>query len=365
MLKGLGPESERIQKNLLAIVSGMKIYSDSVYVITGKSDESAPSGFQEAGISKTPFPGNKSVVPCSWDKYLGVYDTGFFTNSMCYKGYSAAEKAEEVARRNANIRAPYEEATGNDLDQRNFGFWDSLTVNNYMGRLFYTNDIQDLFELYVSLQSKLLTPKDQDGNPMFMNSMYCVEDKTTAVDIKKQRQLDKTQIIYDLMSMLKGTPNERQQIRDLLLYLGIIHTVEMEADMVRYAFSNWIEQKNVNVDQYKDAYGRFISEDVNGKGPQVLKFHRMVREMVYGGALQQTSNGIYVDGLEIGSDIVNAAHNMAYDPKYLEQKSKVVEYYAAMKDRQERLLNTDRPQAKPRKESPKQKEGGTDGADGK
>ena len=74
-------EESHESKKLLATVGGMKIYSDSVYVATGKMDEGAPDGFQREGISKAPFPGNKTVTPCSWDKYLSVYDTGFFENS--------------------------------------------------------------------------------------------------------------------------------------------------------------------------------------------------------------------------------------------------------------------------------------------
>ena len=80
------------EKELLAEVSGMKIYSNSVYVVTGKSDEGAPTGFQEMGIAKAPFPGNKGVVQCSWDKYLRVYDTGFFEESKISKTFMRAQQ---------------------------------------------------------------------------------------------------------------------------------------------------------------------------------------------------------------------------------------------------------------------------------
>ena len=60
----LKKEVELTEKRLLAIVSGMKIFSDSVYVITGKMDVGAPDGFQERGISKVPFPGNKTIASC-------------------------------------------------------------------------------------------------------------------------------------------------------------------------------------------------------------------------------------------------------------------------------------------------------------
>ena len=42
-------EESHESKKLLATVGGMKIYSDSIYVITGKMDEEAPSGYRYLG----------------------------------------------------------------------------------------------------------------------------------------------------------------------------------------------------------------------------------------------------------------------------------------------------------------------------
>lgn len=335
----LKKEVELTEKRLLAIVSGMKIFSDSVYVVTGKMDVGAPDGFQERGISKVPFPGNKTIASCPWDKNLHVYDTGFFPSSICYRGWTKSEVGEELKRRIANIKEPYEDATGNDLDQRNFDFWDSLTIPDYEGRLFYTNDINDLFELYVSLQGRTLTPKELDGDPMFHNSLYCVEDKTTAVDIKKQRQLDKTEIIYNFMTMLNGNELDQQQIKDLLLYLGIIRTVNMEPEMMRYAFLNWIEQRSTNVDQYKEAYNRYMSEDQDADGPQTLKFYRMISELIFSGGVQVTSSGVFVDGMEMGADTFSSAQNMVKGKEYVPVKAKLVEAYSAYKDKQEKRIS--------------------------
>lgn len=326
-------------KRLLAVVSGMNIYSDSVYVITGKSDRTAPDGFQERGISKAPFVGNKSVVPCSYDVSAGVYDTGFFTSSTCFRGWEEEEKRLEIERRVSNIKYPYEEATGKDLSQNNYGFWDAVTVDNYDGRLFYTNDVIDLFDLYVSLQSKMLTPKDDDGNPDFKESMYCVEDKTTAVDIKKQRQLDKTEIVYQFMSMLRGTSEEKSNIKDLLMYLDVIPNVNIDDSMVQYSFTNWMEQKNTNIDDYKDAYSRLISTDQSSKGIQTIAFHRIIKELAYSDIIKLESNGIMFDNTPIGPDYKTAAINIVEDKSLLDVKSLLLEAYNNMKTKQEKIAN--------------------------
>lgn len=326
------------EKVLLATVNGMKIYSDSIYIITGKMDESAPSGFQELGISKAPFPNNKTVVPCSWDKDLGVYDTGFFTNSPCYDGWPLSERQAEVSLRTKNIRDPYEEVTNSNLDQSNFDFWDSYSVGCYMGRLFYTNDIKDLFDLYIAVQSKALTPKDEDGNPEFADSMFCIEDKTTAVDVKRQRQLDKADITYKVMNAL-GDKSEREKILDLLLYLDVIHSVEINTDMVKYVFMNWIDEKNTNIDTCKDAYVRYISGENSEQGYEIIKFHRMIKEMAYAGNVIMSANGILFDGINLGPDFVSSAIALVEDNKLIESKAKILESYSALKQRQQQILN--------------------------
>ena len=110
---------------------------------------------------------------------------------------------------------------------KNFDFWDTYQIDLYDGRLFYTNDVRDLFELYISILSKSLTPKEEDGNPLYVESYYCVEDKTTAVDIKRQRQIDKADILYKFMDMMKGSEEEKQNMYNLLLYLDIIKSVDL------------------------------------------------------------------------------------------------------------------------------------------
>lgn len=324
-------------KRLLATVGGMKIYSGSIYVITGKMDEEAPSGYQERGISKTPFPGNKSVTCCGWDKDLRVYDTGFFINSACYKGYSMEEKKAEMELRIKNIRNPFEESVNGDLDQKNFDFWDSYRIDLYDGRLFYTDDVRDLFELYIAVLSKSLTPKEEDGNPLYVESYYCVEDKTTAVDIRKQRQIDKADILFDFMSRLKGSEIEKQSIYNLLLYLDIIHSVDLDPSMVQYVFTNWIDAKNTNVDMYKEASSRFLSDDASSEGMQIIKFHRMIKEMVEGLAISISSDGLYLNGELIGADAVSASMALVQNKSMIETKSRVLEAYNALKNKHKRI----------------------------
>lgn len=211
----------------------------------------------------------------------------------------------------------------------------------YDGRLFYTNDVRDLFELYIAILSKSLTPKEEDGNPMYVESYYCVEDKTTAVDIRKQRQIDKADILYEFMNKLKGSEAERRKPSMIcFLYLDIIYSVELDQSMVQYIFTNWIDAKNTNVDMYKEASSRFLSDDESSEGMQVIKFHRMIKEMIEGLAVTVNTDGLYLNGELLGADAISASIALASNKSMLETKSRVLEEYNALKNKHKKIEGT-------------------------
>lgn len=324
------------EKKLLATVNGMPIYSDSVYVVTGKSDDSAPTGFQERGISKTPFPGNKTIANCSWDKYMGVYDTGFFPNSACYKGYDRTDIQDEMTRRIENIKEPYERSTGKDLTQNNFEFWDTYATECYQGRLFYTRDVSDLFDLYVALMAKVLTPKELDGDPDYINSMLCVEDKTTAKDLRRQREIDKMEINYKVMSMILAGGEEYRKLLDLLIYMDIISTTELDKSMVQYMFTNWLNAKNVNVDNFKDMMGRFLNEG-DKRGLDVIKINRIIRELMNANVIRVEADGLIYGGEVLGGDSVSAALMVVDSKDKVETKASLLKEYNALRTKYKKI----------------------------
>lgn len=323
-------------KKLLATVSGMRIYSDSVYVITGKPDESAPTGFQERGISKAPFPGNKTVASCGWDKYIGSYDTGFFERSLCFRGMPMAEIKDEVARRVEYIQKPYELSTGKNLHQSNFEFWDTFNVDCYTGRLFNTNDIGDLFDLYIALISKTLTPKEEDGNPDFINSMLLVEDKTTAVDLRRQRQIDKSNLIYKFNSCMYEKGDEWRKMLDLLIFMDIISTSEIDPGMVQYIFMNWIEQKATNVDTMKDMMDRYMNESEK-RGLDVTKYNRIIKELSYANVIRVEPSGYIFNGEVLGGDSISSAMDLVDNKEHIDLRASILKAYSDMKDKHKKI----------------------------
>ena len=167
-------------KKVLVEVNGFNIMSDTLYEVVGKHDESAPQAFQDANIAKAPFPENATHVCCPWDDFSEVYNTGFYPRSRCYNGMDKDEVDKLVDQRVNNIMKPFENISQKDLSQTNFEFWDDAKDKIYMGKVYNTANTVELFYLYLAVFSGMLTPQEMDGDPIFMNSMFCFIEKDNA-----------------------------------------------------------------------------------------------------------------------------------------------------------------------------------------
>ena len=320
----LGRRATEKVRALVAEINGLRIYKDTLYIITGKKDEAAPTGMVELGISKMPFPGNSSICHCHFDSDSNVYDTGFYLNSACYRGWDQAKREAECERRVRNIMRPYMEVVNNPLDQSDTAFWDNKGVVLYSGRTFNTNDPTQLFELYIAMTSFSLTPKELDGDPRFIESMYCVEDKSVSIDIKALRAQYKVDSITRFNTSLAGSDVDRDFILDLCLYLDIITRTDLDDDgFYKYMFSDWCDRNVSNVELFVEAYDRFMEEDAR----DIPKYHRMIRHLVSKGIIKSTAEGLSLDGFLLGRDMKGAAMRLASDKEAHAARMKLLEEY--------------------------------------
>ena len=127
-----------------------------------------------------------------------------------------------VNQRVNNIMKPFEDISQKDLSQTNLEFWDDAKDKIFMGKVYNTANTVELFYLYLAVFSGMLTPQEMDGDPIFMNSMFCFIEKDNAKDFVQQREINKMNISYKFINALKKGDKERQAVIDLLLYIGIV-----------------------------------------------------------------------------------------------------------------------------------------------
>lgn len=311
-------------KKVLVEVNGFNIMSDTLYEVVGKHDGSAPQAFQDANIAKAPFPENATHVCCPWDDFSEVYNTGFYPRSRCYNGMDKDEVDKLVDQRVNNIMKPFENISQKDLSQTNFEFWDDAKDKIYMGKVYNTANTVELFYLYLAVFSGMLTPQEMDGDPIFMNSMFCFIEKDNAKDFVQQREINKMNISYKFINALKKGDKERQAVIDLLLYIGIVTRPDFtEDDYYTGSLSNWMNEKKTNIDYLLDIWDRSLEGDFK----EVLEFYRIINVLQRNGRINMTPSGLQYNGQIIGPDTRTSAEFLATKKDLISVKANVLDEY--------------------------------------
>ena len=274
-------------KKVLVEVNGFNIMSDSLYEVVGKHDGSAPQAFQDANIAKAPFPENATHVCCPWDDFSKAYNTGFYPRSRCYNGMDK----DEVDR---------------------------------LVKVYNTANTVELFYLYLAVFSGMLTPQEMDGDPIFMNSMFCFIEKDNAKDFVQQREINKMNISYKFINALKKGDKERQAVIDLLLYIGIVTRPDFtEDDYYTGSLSNWMNEKKTNIDYLLDIWDRSLEGDFK----EVLEFYRIINVLQRNGRINMTPSGLQYNGQIIGPDTRTSAEFLATKKDLISVKANVLDEY--------------------------------------
>ncbi|MDC7249867.1 MAG: hypothetical protein PQJ49_08135, partial [Sphaerochaetaceae bacterium] len=112
------------KKETLVDVNGLVIKTNSVYKVTNKLDNTAPSGFVKEGTTKLPSSGIGNTVPCPFKitnkaKGTGIFDTGFYVGSPCYATMDTDKAEKQVAILKKAIVEPYEKKYGRGILDHN------------------------------------------------------------------------------------------------------------------------------------------------------------------------------------------------------------------------------------------------------
>lgn len=313
------------EKKVIANFGDFKIMSNTLYKVTGKKDTEAPRAYQERGISHAPFDGNAKVVYCLFDNIGRVYDTGFYTSSRCYSSWmNKKEIEEEVKLRKKYILDPFVKKTNEDVTQSNTEFWDNKGVKIFIDKFFNTADPIELFDLYVAVLCRGLTPKAFDGDPEYMDSMYCIEDRATTEDSIMTRRVKREDLSYEVVRALKGTPEERDNIINVMLYAGIIDNPTLtEDDYYKWRLSNWIESNINHLDKMWNTIER-SKEKIN---KDMFACYKKLFFIDFRGRMQRTQDGYFIGNENIGLDLRSAASRITQSKAYTDTKLAIEELY--------------------------------------
>lgn len=301
------------------IVHDFEIVIGRCYKVVHKKDSTAPSGMAAMGATKLPSDNIGNTVMARFVKDgvtgQGKYDTGFYKSSPCYKNDSKAEEKAKAAVK--YILKPYEEANGtNLLDNTNFDFWDVLSIDLYEGRVFNTENIEELFALYIALLAYELCPVESVGNPKYSSAQYCVTDLDKVAANKNKSALDLMQAIKEMENLFE---KDESGAKDVLRYVEVLTVMtDMEEETIKGLFFEWLNRDRENVTKFNKAVDILKTRRTKDVIPLYCKMMRLVGK---GKSLRRDGGQYYYEGMLLGGDLKTAAKEVATNKELSEIKA--------------------------------------------
>lgn len=300
------------KKETLIDVNGLVIKTDSIYKVTNKLDNNAPSGFVKEGTTKLPSSGIGNTVPCPFKvtnkaKGTGIFDTGLYEGSPCYATLDNETVRKQVEKLREAIVKPYEKKYGKGiLDHQNEEFWSEFGINLFDGRYFVTNNVDDLLELYIAMLGYELTPKGEkhEGNPKYSQSDYCIEDKEKVQNIKDERANKMVSAITNFGALLKS---DRNTLLNVLRYVGLIG-VEGKIDdaTLNSLFFEWLNKSNENPKSFDKAYELTKREETF----DIVNLYAIASRLAIKNVITRVGGEYTYKGKTLGADLKTVSMNL-------------------------------------------------------
>lgn len=293
---------------------GLKIYTNTIYQVGEKLDKSAPSGFVERETTKALMDGIKNIENLAvYNEYTKTWDTGLYEESYLLRQAISDDTARSIAVGNIKkfivepLNRIYTEGVLRNTSDNN-EFWDNLKVNIYKGKVFNTEDPIQLMQLFQLMLRKVLTPKDQESNTLFLNSQYTITNKEEVVaksEEKAARQMKSYGIYYSLKS------SSKENLITLLNFVGLKVSEDTADTTLDLVFKNYIED-NRNSSTNTAEFIREAEAFATVKGKSIVGIYNTLKDLVVDDKVDMRGKEVYYkDGTFVGTDLKNAARNIA------------------------------------------------------
>lgn len=307
-------------KKLLFEVEGFEVYSDSLYVVNNRVDYDAPSGFVERGTTQLPSDGVGETFYCpfiaSGNSGEGVYDTGFYVNSPCYRTVKDTKSKELIVKNlKKNLVEPYANEKGaEDVSHNNLDFWDKQKFFITAGDVINSNNPNDLMKIYFALRHRKVCPKGLEKEPRFDNASYIVVDINKDVKKRDEKVSKQFRVIEIFTTLLK---TDRARLVSLMEYVGIRTSTSVEDNTLTSFFYEYIQESESNIDRFIDLFEHTDTE----VGRAEIDIYLVLKELRSDRKIDKAENGIlFYNDIELGPNLKTAANNIARQKDFRELK---------------------------------------------
>lgn len=311
---------------VIAEINGLEIRTGALYIVENKYDADAPNGLKELQTTMIPSEGNGINIQCravQTSENTFVYDTGLYPNSPCYKGLSKQEANTIIRNLKKYIQDPYEQGRGKDalLDHANESFWDTYMPFIYEGRVFNTDDPEDVLALYICMRSYALTPAGSEGDPRFERSSYVVRDASQSMNTQERLHTEKAMAVSSFVLLLE---QDQKAATSLLRALSVIRISENPTkESAISSLSMWLERDVQNPSLYNRLHEKFLDKNSNGEEEVLLTV--AVKKSIETGKIKRQGKFFYYKEFdELGMDLSSIVKNLINNETLVDAKEQIL-----------------------------------------
>jgi hypothetical protein len=246
----------------------------------------------------------------------GIWDTGFFPNSPCYRGVPKDQVEELVAQRVKHIKKPMEELVGEGrLDHKDTkdSFWLTFGRSNLRtGGYFRTNEPRELLELYIALLHGYVCSKEEQNHPMKRNASYVVIDKNKDISVQEERKQKKAEA---LKGYFKLAAKEESKSQEVLRYLGLPYTGDEDAlSSIVMDYVDHGKEGHNNAERLLAT----IKKANHNLGYHEINLYCQLSDLFKQGAIKKEGSEYYFKNISLGLDLKAASMKIAKDKELKE-----------------------------------------------
>lgn len=310
-------------------IYGFSIRTGVIYEVVEKLDADAPKGFQERSTTKYLFNATYNEEPVVYfNENSKSWDTGLTENSVMLTKAVPDPAARKTAIQNLekHIVEPIEELQGKGALRQtsdNDSYWLNFKTRIFKGQSYNTDNPVELYQLYLLVVGKKLTPKEMVSHPSFKKSQYLVVDRQESYNIKVDRTTRKMTAIGKFYQMLS---TNKETLVHVLNYINIPAKLNQDDSVLMVSFERFLDDKNNGFQNYK-IFNEAVDFYGTKAGANEIYIFNKLKEMNANGnsRLEIKPGQISIDGTYVSNTLKSAAEVIRKDKAMLKLYSDIIE----------------------------------------
>lgn len=310
-------------------IYGFSIRKGVIYEVVEKIDLDAPKGFQEQGTTKYLFNATYNEEPIVYfNENSRSWDTGLTENSVMLSKAIPDASARKTAIQSLekHIMEPLEEIQGKGTLRQtsdNDEYWLNFKTRIFKGQSYNTDNPIELYQLYLLIVGKKLTPKEMASHPSFKKSQYLVVDRQESYNRKVDKTTRRMTAIGKFYQMLSSN---KETLIHILNYINIPAKLTQDDSVLMVSFERFLDDKNNAFQNYK-IFNEAVDFYGTKAGANEIFIFNKLKEMHANGnnRLEIKSGQVSIDGTYVSNTLKSAAEVIRKDKAMLKLYSDILE----------------------------------------